>query len=190
MYRIIRGIFIFYFGIFNRVKVTGSFNIPQESGIVVCSNHIHWLDPILLGVYIKREIHFMAKAELFRNKLLSILLQSINAFSVKRGTADITAIKTALRVVKDGNALGIFPEGTRSKNGQLLPAQPGVGMIALKTNAPVVPIKIDGKYRVFGRLHIIIGRPINLEAYKGRKLSAEENSAVSQKIMDEIRKLS
>jgi 1-acyl-sn-glycerol-3-phosphate acyltransferase len=116
-------------------------------------------------------------------------MKGINAFPVKRGTADISSIKNSLRVVKEGKILGIFPEGTRSKTNELLPAEPGVALIAIKTNAPVIPVRIKGSYKLFGRLKITIGKPMSFEEFSGRKLSGEEINEISQSIMKEIGKL-
>lgn len=156
---------------------------------MICANHIHWLDPVLLGVYINRQINYMAKAELFKHKFVSAVLKAVHAFPVKRGTPDISAIKNSLRLIKEGKVLGIFPEGTRSSDGELKPAEPGVAMIAVKTGAPIIPIRIKGNYKLFGKISIIIGKPVSFEEYKSRKLSGEETNELSQSIMKEIGKL-
>jgi 1-acyl-sn-glycerol-3-phosphate acyltransferase len=189
LYNLARFIFKVYFIIFNRIEVEGRENIPSSGGLILCPNHIHLLDPILVGVCVKRDICYMAKAELFKNKFFAIIMKGINAFPVKRGTADISSIKNSLRVVKEGKILGIFPEGTRSKTNELLPAEPGVALIAIKTNAPVIPVRIKGTYKLFGRLKITVGKPMSFEEFSGRKLSGEEINEISQSIMKEIGKL-
>lgn len=186
MYKFVRFIFLVYFYIFNRVTVQGYENIPDSAGIIICPNHIHWLDPMLIGVHIKRKINYMAKAELFKNKLLSFLLKCINAFPVKRGTGDITAIKTSLRLIKNGQALGIFPEGTRSRDGKLMHAEPGAVLLSIKAKAPIIPVRISGSYRIFGRLNISIGKPIAFAEYNNKKLTAQEINSLSQKIIEGI----
>lgn len=189
LYKIVKFIGTIYFFIFNKVRVLGADNIPKSGGLILCSNHIHWLDPLLMGVYIKRKIFFMAKAELFKNHFFAMILKGINAFPVKRGTADISAIKKSLKVIKNGRILGIFPEGHRSKDGNLLPAEPGVALISLKTDAPVVPMRINGNYKFLGKLYITIGKPIIFSEYRDKKLSMDEMSKLSQLVMDEIAKL-
>jgi 1-acyl-sn-glycerol-3-phosphate acyltransferase len=189
LYRFVKFVFRIYFSIFNRVTVKGFENIPEYGGIIICSNHINWLDPILLGAYLKRKINFMAKAELFRNKLFAVIMKGINAFPVKRGEADITAIKTSLRIIKNNEVLGIFPEGTRSKDGKLRPAEPGVALIGVRTKAPVIPVGISGRYNIFNKLNIIVGNPMIFEGNGSSKLTNEDINNLSQSIMYEIGKL-
>jgi 1-acyl-sn-glycerol-3-phosphate acyltransferase len=189
LYKFARFIFKVYLLIFNRITIKGYENIPQSGGLIICSNHIHWLDPILIAVYIKRKISYMAKAELFKNKFFAIILKGINVFPVKRGTADIAAIKNSLKLIKNGNVLGIFPEGTRSKDGNLKPAEPGVALIAIKTQAPVIPIRISGSYKIFDSINLTFGKPISFIEYGETKLSGEQINELSQLIMKEIGKL-
>lgn len=175
-----------YLNIFHRLYVEGTENVPDSGGLIICSNHIHWLDPILIGVCIKRKIHFMAKAELFNKKFFAIIVRGINGFPVKRGTADISAIKTSLKIIKKGEILGIFPEGTRSKTGKLLPPQSGVGLIVAKSGVPVVPVRISGSYRVFGKLKVTIGKPVSFDEHSDRKLNSDAINEISISIMKEI----
>lgn len=189
LYNFAKAIFSAYFSIFSKVKIEGTENIPDTGGVILCPNHIHWMDPILVAVYIKRKVHFMAKAELFKNKFFAMILKDIGAFPVKRGTGDISAIKTSLKVIKNGEVLGIFPEGTRSRSGKLLPAEPGVALISIKTHAPIIPIRITGSYGIFNRLNVYIGKPMTYSDYEGKKLSNDEICELSQTIMKEISKL-
>lgn len=189
LYGVAKFIFKIYFFFINKITLKGTENIPENGGIVLCSNHINWLDPILIGICVKRKIYFMAKAELFSNKFFAFIMRSINAFPVKRGTADISAIKKSFNIIKNGEILGIFPEGTRSKTGKLLPAEPGASVIALKTNAPVIPVRVQGSYLIGGNLRLTIGKPISFEEYRGKRLSSQEINNISQQIMKEISKL-
>lgn len=189
LYKIGRAIFTVYFGLFNKISVKGEKSIPESGGLIICANHIHWLDPVLLAVCVKRQICYMAKAELFKNKFFYFIMKNLNAFPVKRGTPDISAIKNSLRVIKEGKVLGIFPEGTRSRDGKLKPAEPGVALIAVKTDAPVVPVMISGNYKLFGKIEVSIGNPISFTEYKGKKLSGDETNELSQSIMKEIARL-
>lgn len=190
LYSIGRFISKVYFFIFNRISVEGRDNIPSSGGLVICPNHIHWLDPMLVGICTGRIVYYMAKAELFDSKFFAFILKAINAFPVRRGSVDISAIKNSFKIINNGGALGIFLEGTRSKDGKLLPAEPGAALIALKTNAPVVPIRISGSYKLFGHISVKIGKPFSLEEFRGKKLTSGEIASISQLIMDEIGKLS
>ncbi|KHO62464.1 acyl-phosphate glycerol 3-phosphate acyltransferase [Thermoanaerobacter sp. YS13] len=173
-----------------RIEVRGLENIPKKGPVIICPNHISLLDPPVIGALLNRRIYFMAKEELFKNPFLKFLLGTgLGAFPVKRGTADLSAIKTALTYLKKGRAIGIFPEGTRSKTGKLQKAEPGVALLAIKGNAPVVPIGIKGKYRLFSKIIINIGKPITFEKYANSKLSSERLSAIGEEIMQEIAKL-
>lgn len=172
-----------------RIKVYGGENIPEGRGCIVCSNHYHWLDPVVVACFFKRPIHFMAKKELFKNKLFSSILRKLNAFPVDRQAADITAIKNAIKIVKNERVLGIFPEGTRVKEGKKSKVEPGIAMIGIKGKALIIPIGISGNYKFGSRLRVNIGHPIPLDDYYGKKLSTAEFSEISESIMSEVRKL-
>ncbi|MBE3579520.1 MAG: 1-acyl-sn-glycerol-3-phosphate acyltransferase [Caldanaerobacter subterraneus] len=173
-----------------RIKVKGLENIPRKGPIIICPNHISLLDPPVVGALLNRRIYFMAKEELFRNPFLKLLLGTgLGAFPVKRGTADLSAIKTALNHLKKGRAVGIFPEGTRSKTGKLQKAEPGVAMLAIKSKAPVVPVGIKGRYGLFSRVIINIGKPMTFEKYYDSKLSSQQLAEIGEEIMKEIAKL-
>lgn len=135
-------------------------DIPQ-GGFVVMSNHINLLDAVSVSIAVKgRELRFMGKAELFSNKLVGAVLRYVHAFPVQRGGMDLGAMRSSLRILKNGEGLGIFPEGTRSKDGEMLPLLAGAAVLALKSDAPVIPIWIAGRYRFWGRLRVVVGRPI------------------------------
>jgi 1-acyl-sn-glycerol-3-phosphate acyltransferase len=130
----------------------------------------------------------MAKAELFRNKLLGILLSALGAFPIKRGEADIKGIKTSLKLLNSGKILSLFPEGTRNKTDELL-AEPGIAMLAIRGKVPVLPIVIISSYKFFKKTSIIIGKPIDLSEYYGKKLNSEDYTQISIGIMSKIIKL-
>ncbi|MGH2331899.1 lysophospholipid acyltransferase family protein [Thermoanaerobacter mathranii] len=173
-----------------KIEIKGLENIPKKGPVIICSNHISFLDPPVIGALLNRRIYFMAKEELFKNPFLRLLLGTgLGAFPVKRGTADLSAIKTALTYLKKGKAIGIFPEGTRSKTGQLQKAEPGVAMLAIKGNAPVVPIAIKGRYGLFSKIIINIGKPMNFDKYANSRLSSQQLFVIGEEIMKEIAKL-
>jgi len=148
-------------------------------------------DPVLVGVAIKRPIHFISKAELFDNDIMSIILTKLNAFPVKRGSTDIKTIRYALDLLKQGNILGIFPEGARKKLYPDAIVQTGVAMFALKSGAPVVPVACIGTENTFPLgwfkpLLVRVGDPINLSEYLGKKISSAVLQEASVSIMNEI----
>ncbi|MBN6188576.1 1-acyl-sn-glycerol-3-phosphate acyltransferase [Aneurinibacillus sp. BA2021] len=184
---IFRGIFR---GVY-RWRVVGRENIPDDEGLVLCANHISNWDPILLGCGIERQVHFMAKAELFRIPGIAALITDFGTFPVKRGASDRQAIRRALEIVKEGKVLGIFPEGRRNRTGQPVmgTALPGAAMIALKSDAPIVPVAILGPYRLFGGVTIVYGKPVDLKAAVEGKGNAERTQAAADIIQHEIQKL-
>lgn len=109
-----------------------------------------------------REIHFMGKKELFENKALGWIFRQVHGFPVDRGNMDMGAIRTAMGVLKEGETLGIFPEGTRSRTGHMLPLLGGASLLALKSGCDVVPIYIEGSYKPFHRMIVHVGRPVEM----------------------------
>lgn len=169
-----------------RMEVIGKENLPKDGGVLLCINHINNFDPPIVGIVAPRPIHFMAKEELFSVPVLGRLLPHLNAFPVKRGMSDREALRKGLKVLKEGHVLGLFPEGTRSKSGELGKGLAGAGFFALRTDAAVVPCAIIGPYKAFSKLKIVYGKPINIQEYRENKASAEETTQV---IMDAIREL-
>jgi len=169
-----------------RWHLEGLDNIPAQGGAILCSNHVSAWDPPLVACMIKqRQVHFMAKAELFRTLPGRILFNALGTFPVRRDTADRKAIRKGLEVLQQGGLLGIFPEGTRSRTGQLLDPLAGVGMFALKSGAPVVPIAIKGPYKPFRPVKVKIGKPIFFSP-EGEKIRGKEMSRASRQVMEQI----
>ncbi|CQR46706.1 1-acyl-sn-glycerol-3-phosphate acyltransferase [Paraliobacillus sp. PM-2] len=169
-----------------RFHVIGKENIPKNGPVIICSNHISNLDPPVVGITCPREIYFMAKEELFRNKLLGGLLLRVKAFPIKRGMQDRDALKKALAILKEGNTLGLFPEGTRSKTGKIGKGLSGVGFFALRSQATVIPCAIIGPYKKGKRLKVVYGEAIEMDQLRKNKAKASE---VTDVIMENIREL-
>ncbi|MDI2589133.1 lysophospholipid acyltransferase family protein [Psychrobacillus sp. NEAU-3TGS] len=169
-----------------RFEVIGAENFPKEGGILLCSNHIDNLDPPVVGINAPRPVNFMAKEELFNLPILKSILPGVRAFPVKRGMSDRDALRRAIKLLKDGEVVGLFPEGTRSKDGQLGKGFSGAGFFALRGEANVVPCAIIGPYKPFKRLKVVYGDVIDMQPYRERKASAEE---VTEVIMARIAEL-
>lgn len=169
-----------------RVEAIGLENIPKEHGLLICANHIHNFDPIIIGITSPRPIHYMAKEEVFRVPVLGGIVRKCNAFPVKRGMSDREALRKGLNILKEGKVLGLFPEGTRSKTGELGKGLAGAGFFALRTDANVLPCAILGPYKGLHKLRVVYGKPIDMEDMRKNKASAEE---VTELIMSEIHKL-
>lgn len=191
LYNLLDSILGLLFRIVFRLRVVGLENIPVSGGAIIASNHISNFDPPLLGVAANRPLHFMAKKELFANPVFAWVITKLNAFPVQRGTADRVAIRKALSVLEQGQVLGIFPEGTRSKTGALGSPEPGVALIAAKSGAPIVPAAIIGTNQVGKsllppRFTVIFGLPIYPLEGKSDKEQLEQ---LSKQMMDAISRL-
>jgi 1-acyl-sn-glycerol-3-phosphate acyltransferase len=176
------------------LKVEGWRNIPRSGAVIVAPNHLSYLDPVLVAIAIDRPINFMGKAELFNGRILGKLLTWIYVFPVKRGTGDRHAIRYALQLLEEGKVLGIFPEGTRQKHGQVEHTQAGAAMIALKSGAPVLPVACIGTDRPFPfgwlwPLVIRIGEPISMLDYQGQKINSETMEKLNHEITNKINSL-
>jgi len=185
-YKVCRGICNVLFRIFFRFKVIGKEKIPKDGKVIVCANHISLLDPIALAISIPRPINFMAKKELFENKFSKWLIGNLGAFPVDREGSDLSAIRNSMKVLKNNGILGIFPEGKRVYEPDIKNAKPGIGIIAVKAQAPVIPIYIDSKYRIFGKVLIKVGDPIKVDKYHKQKTTGEDYKKLSEEIMYSI----
>ena len=178
-----------YFSLLFRAEITGQENVPADGGVIVAANHLSNWDPPLLATFLQRHVNYMAKEELFENPIFSAAIRSCHAFPVKRGEADRGAIKTAVGVLKAGHCLGLFPEGTRSKDGQMGKAEAGGALIAAMTGAPVIPAAIIGTGDIFSggnpfpRLKVSYGSPL---VFKGNRKNKAELEEFSQRIMAAI----
>lgn len=188
----IRTVIFVYCKIVYRIKIYGKENVPKEGALVFCGNHRTYLDPPLIVVTAGRHMRFMAKEELRKNPLFAFLGVLFEGIYVKRDEKDISALKEALKTLKNGGCIGIFPEGTRNgleKNDGKI--KNGAAYMALKTNAKIIPIGIIGPSKPFTRNAIIYGKPIDLSKYiTGKNVEKETEDKVSEIIKDEILKLS
>ncbi|MEW6616629.1 MAG: lysophospholipid acyltransferase family protein [Thermodesulfobacteriota bacterium] len=196
IYKIVKLIVSLFFHSYIRLDIIGDRNIPRSGGVILAPNHISYLDPLLLGVGVKRKVYSMAKEELFKNAILRFIMTHLKAFPVKRGRVDRYALKRSLQILNQGKVLNVFPEGTIPLNSNTIEGKPGVAWLALKANVPVVPVKIigsekllpDGKvFPKMGRARIIFGQPLSFKTKDNRHKKNREK--ISGKIMEEIEKL-
>ncbi len=185
-FRVAKVLVRFFMRLYFRVSIEGEEHIPSEGGCVLCINHISLWDPPVLMAMLERQIFFIAKEELFHHPFLSWLLPKIGTVPIKRDHGDIGAIKAALRVVRDGRVLGIFPTGRRVLPGQKATVKAGVALIATMSKAPVVPIYMDAVYRPFHKVHIIIGEPMDFSSYSGQRLETAELKVLANDIYNHI----
>lgn len=168
-------------------KTRGAENLPAEGGFVLCSNHISAVDPLYIasGLPRKKRLYYLAKKELFQNGFLNWAITRLGGIPVDRGNADLSAIRTSLKVIKEGYGLCIFPQGTRSRDNSRTPMLNGASMIALRANVPVIPVYIDGPYRLFGKTEIRFGKALDFSAF-GRRCDQEVLSQATAMIDDAV----
>ncbi|WP_144461119.1 lysophospholipid acyltransferase family protein [Siminovitchia fortis] len=169
-----------------RIEVRGIENFPKSGGVLLCTNHISNLDPPVVGITCPRPVSFMAKEELFRVPILKSILPNVKAFPVKRGMSDRGALRKGLSLLKEGEVLGLFPEGTRSKTGKIGKGLAGAGFFALRSDAEIIPCAIIGPYKPFKKLRVVYGKPIDFTGLKKEKISVEDATEI---IMGEIKKI-
>lgn len=168
-----------------RYRIHGWENVPQHGPYIICSNHTSWFDPPLVGsVCHYGRVHFMAKEELFKLFLFGPIIKKLGAFPVKRDTADRRAIKHALKLLAEGQLVGLFPEGTRVKGGELGQPFHGPALIALMSQKPVLPVAVIWPDRLFKPVKINFGKMLYFKA-EG-KIKKDILEQVSTKIMWEI----
>lgn len=183
------------FGLPHRFRAVGREHVPREGAVIIASNHRHYLDPIFMGLAMPRPVAYMAKAELFDIPILGILSRGLYAFPVHRGAGDRAALRAAASTLKDGGALGMFPEGTRQVGPALGEPQAGTAMLSLMTGAPIVPAALLGtdisrrdhpEHRPFPRVEVRFGEPIHPDtATRDRR---QEMARLTEAMMDGIRR--
>lgn len=189
---IVRNAIYIYCKIVYKLQIIGKENVPKEDAVLFCGNHRTYLDPPLIVVTAGRHMRFMAKEELAKNKFLAFLGVVFEAIYVKRDSKDITAMKEALKTLKNGGCIGLFPEGTRNglekNHGKL---KNGAAYLALKTGAKIVPIGIQGDSKPFHKSIIVYGKPLDLSKYKDlKKIDEQVEDEVSELLKNEIVRLS
>jgi len=167
--QVARVLFVTAFGI----RVFGRRRLPRCGGVLVVSNHQSYLDPVLAAVGMPRPYHPMARASLFRFPPFAWLIRSLNAFPVKRGSADMGAIREALRRLKSGAVVLMFPEGTRTRDGSIRQLQAGPVLLARRAGVPILPMVIDGAFEAWPRSRAL-PRPHTIRVACGRPLAPEE----------------
>lgn len=166
-----------------KVKIEGLENVPSDKNFILVCNHASNLDPPVLGVALPVKLNFMAKEELFKNKLFGGLIRILGAFPVKRGARDTAAVKTALEILKRGDVVAMFPEGGRSKSRkELRRGKQGAALLASRANVGILPVGIDSEYKFRGKLNINVGKFIDVSELADKKSSSDEY----QKFTDDV----
>jgi 1-acyl-sn-glycerol-3-phosphate acyltransferase len=177
------------------VRVAGRENIPARGGALLVTNHQSMLDPWMIGIALKRQIHFMARETLFKGGLGQYIFETTNAFPVRRGRADSVAVREAIRRLNCGYLVNLFPEATRTTDGTIGPIAAGVAIIVHRAKVPVIPVVIDGAFEAWPRdrkffrysgIRLRYGQPIAYSELED--LSADEISVRIRREMIELQK--
>jgi 1-acyl-sn-glycerol-3-phosphate acyltransferase len=192
-------VFKLFLLLWHRLKIIGAENIPKEGGVLIASNHASYLDPPVVGVgYRGRPVHFMARDTLWNSKFGSWWMSKVGCIPVSRGTGDIKALKLTIKALKEGKAVSMFPEGTRTENGELQEAKGGIAFIIEKSGCVVVPAYIDGSYKAHPKgtkfikpckVTITFGKPITQEDFQALGSGRAAYDAHAALIMQRIAEL-
>jgi 1-acyl-sn-glycerol-3-phosphate acyltransferase len=177
-----------------RLNIVGAENCPRRGPLIVAPNHASFFDPIIAGISVSRELNFLARDSLFKNRIFGKILSSVNTFPLKREGADLGAVKLAIDKLSQGKAVLIFPEGTRSKDGKLGTSKPGIGLLAASSGASILPCYIKGSNEAlprgtifprFKKISVYIGRPLQFNInVSGResyiRVASEVMKAISE----------
>lgn len=188
LYHALRMIAMLLFHVAARLRLRGLSHVPATGACIIASNHLSWTDIPLIPLHFRRKVVYMAKEEYFSSKI-AWLVRFLGAFPVKRGEGDRQALRAAERQLKKGNILIIFPEGTRSRTRTLAKAHAGMGMIALRTGVPVIPVAIWGSENALKKFRapvtISYGEPMLLTP-KGKKITREDIDEATDQVMRKI----
>jgi len=184
--------------LFFRFRIHHRERLPESGGIILAANHQSYFDPPLVGICSRRPVHYLARKTLLEWPFFGPLFPDMNVIPVDRDGNDMSALKTVIRKIREGEGVVLFPEGTRSPDGRLQPAQAGVGLVIAKTLAPVVPMRIFGSYDAFPRgssrvkfhpIHVVVGEPIVFTKEDLGEGGRADYQRLSQRVMDAIGKL-
>lgn len=188
-YNFMLKLFSIFSKIFFKFEVIGIENIPSEGNLIIAANHKSNLDPIFIASAVNknRKMTAVAKEELFKNKILKAILNKLEIIPINRQNPGLGIIKRILKYIKNGYALVIFPEGTRSKTDDFNDAKAGLSLFATKAKAEVIPCTIYSSYKLFKPAKVYFGKPISLEQYYKQKLTSEDHERISGEIMEIIK---
>ena len=177
-----------------RLRSYGRENLIEDGPAILASNHASYLDPPLVGVCCRKDVYFLARKSLFERPVIGPLIAQLNTVPVDRDRGDVGAVRAMIKLLKSGNRVLVFPEGTRSKDGNLQPARAGVGLLIAKSLAPVVPVRVFGSYAALPRsggvrfvpITVVIGKPL---FFTKQDLGTDERAAyqvLSDRVMAAI----
>lgn len=181
---------------FHKIKIEGRENVPQ-GGCLIVSNHVSFMDPTTVGWAVAREIYYLGRKTLFKPPFWSWFLPICNVLPIERDAHDISGLRRIIKMLKDGHAVLLFPEGTRSPDGTIQKAEPGAGLVALKAGVPILPCRVFGTYESLSRhtkrlrlhpIRVVIGKPYTPVVPEGVR-DKDMYGPVAQEMMDKISEL-
>lgn len=181
--------------LFFRFRIVHRERLPESGGLILAANHQSYFDPPLVGICSRRAVHYLARKTLMEWPFFGPMFPDMNVIPVDRDGNDMSALKTVIRKIREGEGVVLFPEGTRSADGSLQPAQAGVGLVIAKTLAPVVPVRIFGSFEAFPRgskrvklhpIRVVIGSPIVFTKEDVGAGTRDDYQRLSQRVMDAI----
>ena len=195
LYKLAQAASFLYLKTFHRFHVSGLENVPEHGAFILASNHVSFFDPPALGCRLPRELHYFAKASLFKG-FLGKLIMCLNSIPVDREGFDMKSFKAAMQILEKGEPLLVFPEGTRSEDGQLQNPKRGIGLMARKAQVPILPARISGGFEAFGKgrripklgsqIKVSFGEILIFSDSVNINSSKDEDERIAKKIMQEI----
>ena len=177
----------------HRIRIEGRENVPQ-GGCLIVSNHVSFMDPTTVGWAVAREIYYLGRKSLFKPPFWSWFLPICNVLPIDQNGRDISGLRRIIKMLKEGHAVLLFPEGTRSPDGALQPAEPGAGLVAIKAAVPILPVRVFGTFESLSRhtkqlrfhpIRVVIGQPY-LPTISPDKTEKPSYALVAQEMMDRI----
>jgi len=178
---------------FHRIRIEGRENVPK-GGCLIVANHVSFMDPTTVGWAVAREIYYLGRKSLFKPPFWSWFLPICNVLPIDRAGRDVSGLRRIIKMLKEGHAVLLFPEGTRSIDGTLQPAEPGAGLVALKAGVPVLPVRVFGTFESLSRhtkrlrfhpIRVVIGQPY-LPAIPEGPRERQAYALAAQEMMDRI----
>ena len=191
VYFILRYLALILSKIFFQLEIYGKKNIPKKGGFILASNHVSFLDPIILAAACFRRLNFMTKEELFKNRFFAWLIRNAGAFPLVRNYGDSRAIKEGIRRLRKGNALLLFPEGTRSQDGSIKKPLSGVGFLAQKAHIPIIPTYVFGTNHAWSKGAKLV-RSTKVKVYFGKPIFSQGEQTydeIAAYVMQQIKHL-
>lgn len=183
------GVLRTFYKIVYRIKIEGTENIPKEGAFVICGNHVDFVKVPVIVLFSPRKINFIAKAELFNNPILAWLGRLFDVIPVKRGKQDVDSMKKSLKVLNNGEGLGLFPEGTTRGLEKGVKVKNGAAFMTLRTGKPIVPVGVEVTKRPFSKIIVRYGKLLDYSKYQSRTPEKEVLDKVTTEMMEIIKDL-